>query len=267
MKIKCPQCDFENEEGSKFCSNCNIPIIKPEASDFKEYPYSKRQNMHTYFTKTIALYNKGEYEEALKGLEKLSEVNDNLKISLIPHIEKCKNIKSKMLTNIERGHLENQAILKRFRWIDKIKYFTGAISFVFYALLSGDPEEGITFLDNFSEHPEYLVWAIVLAILTYLIHVFMRKFTISAGLIRCKYCGKYIQYINPNEPTYGFMHTNNCGECNRMYPVPDFYWDSWEGLEYIENRHSVLEGIFYTEYKTLKKKFSREYNIWKKENK
>jgi len=28
MKIKCPLCDFENEEGSKFCSNCNVPLIK-----------------------------------------------------------------------------------------------------------------------------------------------------------------------------------------------------------------------------------------------
>jgi hypothetical protein len=28
MKIKCPQCDFENEEGSSFCIKCNIPLIK-----------------------------------------------------------------------------------------------------------------------------------------------------------------------------------------------------------------------------------------------
>jgi len=25
MKTKCPLCDFENEEGSKFCKNCNEP--------------------------------------------------------------------------------------------------------------------------------------------------------------------------------------------------------------------------------------------------
>ena len=30
MKIKCPQCDFENEEGSKFCKNCNVPLFKSE---------------------------------------------------------------------------------------------------------------------------------------------------------------------------------------------------------------------------------------------
>lgn len=28
MKIKCPLCGFENEEGSKFCKNCNEPLVK-----------------------------------------------------------------------------------------------------------------------------------------------------------------------------------------------------------------------------------------------
>lgn len=41
MKIKCPLCDFENEEGNKFCSKCNILLIKPEASNIKENPYIK----------------------------------------------------------------------------------------------------------------------------------------------------------------------------------------------------------------------------------
>ncbi len=41
MKIKCPLCDFENEEGSIFCSNCNIPLLKPEASNIKENPHIK----------------------------------------------------------------------------------------------------------------------------------------------------------------------------------------------------------------------------------
>ena len=29
MKTKCPLCGFENEEGSKFCGNCYIPLTKP----------------------------------------------------------------------------------------------------------------------------------------------------------------------------------------------------------------------------------------------
>ena len=32
MKIKCPACDFENEEGAKFCSNCAEPLVTPETS-------------------------------------------------------------------------------------------------------------------------------------------------------------------------------------------------------------------------------------------
>ncbi len=41
MKIKCPLCDFENEEGNKFCSSCNIPLIKPETSNIRENPHIK----------------------------------------------------------------------------------------------------------------------------------------------------------------------------------------------------------------------------------
>ena len=41
MKIKCPLCDFENEEGSKFCKNCNEPLFKLEAFDIKENTHIK----------------------------------------------------------------------------------------------------------------------------------------------------------------------------------------------------------------------------------
>ena len=39
MKIKCPLCGFENEEGSKFCKNCSEPISKQGYS--KDNPYTK----------------------------------------------------------------------------------------------------------------------------------------------------------------------------------------------------------------------------------
>jgi phage FluMu protein Com len=32
MNIKCPLCDFENEEGSKFCKNCNELLSKQDYS-------------------------------------------------------------------------------------------------------------------------------------------------------------------------------------------------------------------------------------------
>jgi hypothetical protein len=39
MKIKCPLCDFENGEGSKFCNNCNEPLFKQGYSE--DNPYIK----------------------------------------------------------------------------------------------------------------------------------------------------------------------------------------------------------------------------------
>ena len=47
MKKKCPLCDFENEEGARFCSNCNIPLIKPEAFDIKENTHIKIKKKET----------------------------------------------------------------------------------------------------------------------------------------------------------------------------------------------------------------------------
>ena len=41
MKIKCPLCDFENEEGARFCSNCNTPLVKPKAPNATKNPYIK----------------------------------------------------------------------------------------------------------------------------------------------------------------------------------------------------------------------------------
>lgn len=41
MKIKCPLCDFENEEGSKFCKNCNEPLAKFKIPNATENPYTK----------------------------------------------------------------------------------------------------------------------------------------------------------------------------------------------------------------------------------
>jgi len=50
MKIKCPLCGFENEEGSRFCSNCNEPLVKSKAPNAIENPYIKtRKESNTNF--------------------------------------------------------------------------------------------------------------------------------------------------------------------------------------------------------------------------
>lgn len=227
-----------------------------------------KENVNYYFAKTITLYNQGEYEEALEGFEKLYGYFDtDLKSIIIPHIEKCHHVLEKILTNSDKRHLKNQAILKYFGWIDWIKYCTGiASSLIIVTLLVGVPGGGIALSNNILKQPWYFfVWAIVLAVLTFLLHKFMKIFTISAGLIRCKYCGKYTDYINPNVPTYGTTSGNNCSKCGRSYPIPDFYWDGWEGSDYMENRKSVYDEKFYNEYNDMKVKFAQEYSLFKSE--
>lgn len=50
MKIKCPLCDYENyftgleDEGNRFCSNCNEPLFKPVDFDMRYHPYFKNED-------------------------------------------------------------------------------------------------------------------------------------------------------------------------------------------------------------------------------
>jgi len=45
MKIRCPACDFKNEEGTKFCSSCNEPLLNKKDSEIRrEEPYIKKEN-------------------------------------------------------------------------------------------------------------------------------------------------------------------------------------------------------------------------------
>ena len=71
--------------------------------------------------------------------------------------------------------------------------------------------------------------------------------------IRCKYCGHYTPYIDPN---YGvaYFGQNNCIRCGRSYPTPDFSWDGIDGQAYIYYRRSVPEEEFY-------RKFEVKYDV------
>ncbi|MBI3124991.1 MAG: hypothetical protein HYZ10_11365 [Ignavibacteriales bacterium] len=71
--------------------------------------------------------------------------------------------------------------------------------------------------------------------------------------IRCKYCGHYTSYIDPEEP-FPIWNRNNCEICSRSYPVPDFAWDGIDGQAYIYYRGSVSEKEFY-------KEFEEEYDV------
>lgn len=78
----------------------------------------------------------------------------------------------------------------------------------------------------------------------------LRKF-MSAPLlkIRCKWCGRYTHYIDPDTPTFGFdTSANSCRACARMYPMPSWTWDSADGRAYSYYRMSFKEEEFYDEF-------------------
>ena len=61
MKLKCPLCGFENEEGSKFCKNCNEPLFKQGYSE--DNPYTKKKEMKT------SLLNLSQMKRLMKRLK------------------------------------------------------------------------------------------------------------------------------------------------------------------------------------------------------
>ena len=72
--------------------------------------------------------------------------------------------------------------------------------------------------------------------------------------LRCKWCGRYTPYIDPNVPTFGFSTSaNSCMSCGRMYPMPSWMWDSPDGRAYSYYRMSFSDEKFY-------KEFERDYD-------
>jgi hypothetical protein len=67
--------------------------------------------------------------------------------------------------------------------------------------------------------------------------------------LRCKHCGHFTAYLDPNEGL-AYLGGNNCENCGRGYPIPDFAWDGIDGQAYIYYRNSVTEKEFYKEFET-----------------
>jgi len=67
--------------------------------------------------------------------------------------------------------------------------------------------------------------------------------------VRCKWCGRYTQYVDPEEPTFGIdTSINSCRFCGRMYPMPSWMWDSPDGRAYSYYRMSFSDREFYEEF-------------------
>ena len=89
MKPKCPLYGFENEEGSKFCKNCNEPLSKQDYSEDNPY-IKKRENKDQTFE---FISNKEEKEE--------TKIFD-LKTSSVEEI--VEYIKNKRIANRRKFH-------------------------------------------------------------------------------------------------------------------------------------------------------------------
>jgi len=89
MKPKCPLCDFENEEGSKFCKNCNEPLFTQRYSE--DNPYIKKRE------------NKDQTFEFISNKEEKEEIKIfDLKTSSVEEI--VENIKNRRIANRRKFH-------------------------------------------------------------------------------------------------------------------------------------------------------------------
>ncbi len=107
MKPKCPLCDFENEEGSKFCKNCNEPLFKQRYSEDNPY-LKKRENKDQPF-EFISNNEEKEEKEETKILD--------LKTSSVEEI--VEYIKNKRIANRRKFH-EN--LIKAEKLIESGKF-------------------------------------------------------------------------------------------------------------------------------------------------
>ena len=211
----------------------------------------KTGSVYNYLNKNyrnlILSYNKGDYESVVAEFEEF-ESNYKLQEIISPILEKCRNITNKYMWPKDRIHFRNELILRYFGWVDIIKFITGIASFIVLMSLDNKHVEGVYSYAFLLMHPFRCLLLVSLLILTYKIHVLMKKFTISKGFIRCKYCGRYTHYLN-----------GNCRKCNKTNPAPDFYWDSLVGLENMEEKSTAQEDF----YRELKERYSSKYAIWK----
>ena len=163
-----------------------------------------KENLDLYLKETVDLYNKAYYEDALLGFDRLSEYNDEFRISLVPHLEICRRIKNINPVEEDKIHSRNQIILRKFGWVDYMKYFTALVSFGFFLSLISKTERNTMGLDLHFSGLVDSVLVVSLVIITIAIHIAMKKYAFSKDLIRCKYCGRYTQYVHPDAPTPPF---------------------------------------------------------------
>ena len=91
MKTKCPLCSFENEEGSKFCKNCNEPLSKQNYSE--DNPYIKKKGNEDQPFELIS-----DEEDEIRNEEDEEDEEDEIR----SRIEKEEKIRAEVKSEIEK---------------------------------------------------------------------------------------------------------------------------------------------------------------------
>ena len=256
----------------------------------KTWPTSK--NKDRFLCKTIYLYNKGFYESALAGFEKLSNFDFGLKVYILPQTELCKKAVEKAMTRESKANYVNKIISERFFGLEVISIILAALLF-FLVLLKG--EEELSFLDIVSKQPQAFLCFALLAFVIISLHFRIKGSSYSifdgTNMVRCKYCGNYFEFIS------SMWSGTGCEKCGRSDAVPRFSLDGWNSFIEMEKQTKMddvkktlaLQSIrsnFYDEYVKWKSKefgiqeagnifqnksleellnnFYEEYNVWKK---
>ncbi|MCH7887029.1 MAG: tetratricopeptide repeat protein [Candidatus Marinimicrobia bacterium] len=211
--------------------------------------------------KGLKQYKKGRYDKALKFFEKSRELDARVEYKLYPYMEKCNRVHSIKLSEYDYEYIKDSNIRKVSTLLTYMSIFFGL--YILSELKSEDDIFNSLVRLFFGSIKGFFLMTFLVALIYSIKRLFKISSSTSSGKLRCKYCGHYTQYIDPEEPTFGAsVGENFCSVCNRSYPMPNSFWDSWEGLHNMYSRHSVYEAEFYEEYerlrdteKSLKKKF------------
>ncbi len=156
-------------------------------------------------------YQVGDYLTALKDFNKLVYDYNDLYEYLFYYMRRCEHVLSiPLIEGFKTGPLMPKE--------NKTKYNRGAFLEVFHSEI------------HFSL--DLIKWKYK-----------PKNYPIYNYPIRCKWCGRFIFYIDPNQTL-----NNYCIQCKRMYPAPSFLWDSPDGRAYSYFKGSFKEDDFYEEF-------------------
>jgi uncharacterized membrane protein YvbJ len=113
MNIKCPQCGFENEEGSKFCKNCNLPLSKQDYDE--DNPYSKKNIKEEKMKAEIRAFQaekakiEGEEDKRLNNVYKCPKCN----ASIEEGVKLCGNCKAQIVWKNGKPRLSTAYVMQK----------------------------------------------------------------------------------------------------------------------------------------------------------